>query len=103
MPFEAKVAVNTEVDIYAQVRQYIDVDHFDYEVISDDSGSSPRKQAQRVGKHKLCLIGDQFGIYLARDGAFVNCSPDKPLWARTELSKPIIAEIRETLREMIQA
>jgi hypothetical protein len=103
VPFEAKVAVNTEPDIYSQIRQYINIDHFDYnEIRSDGKETTSRKGSQKAGNHKVCLIGDQFGIYLTQNASFINCSLDKPLWARTELSKAKITEVKETLKHALR-
>lgn len=86
IPFEAKVGIATEKDILTQVKKYTHVDYF-----------IKNGQRYEVGQHGYCLLGDQFGIYLCKDGQWVDCSAQQPLWPRTSLNRKSMREIQEYL------
>ena len=92
IPFEAKVGIATEKDILAQVKKYTHVDYFICDALRYE-----------VGQHGYCLLGDQFGIYLCKDGQWVDCAADRPLWPRTSLNRKTMREIQEYLGLKLRA
>jgi hypothetical protein len=92
IPFEAKVGIATEKDILSQVKQYTHVDYF-----------IRGGQKYPVGQHGYCLLGDQYGVYLCKDGQWVDCAADRPLWARTSLNRKTMREIQEYLGMKLRA
>lgn len=91
IPFEAKVSVAAERDILGQVRKYTGITSFRRKSMSID-----------VGNHGICLIGDQYGIYLCKDGAFVDCDAHTPLWPRTGITKKTPQQIRDRVGKLLQ-
>jgi hypothetical protein len=54
-----------------------------------------------VKNHGVCLVADQYGIYLTKDGEFVDCSATKPRWPRTQLSRAQLNDIRKELQKLL--
>ena len=50
---------------------------------------------------RVCLVADAEGLYLVSGKGYEGCSPDRPLWQRTELSPAVIRSIREQLRRAV--
>ncbi len=90
IPFEAKVSVATEPDILGQIKQYTHIDSFTMNGIK-----------YHVGQHGYCLLGDQKGIYLCKDGKWVGCSATVPLWPRTSLNRSSMQEIQAYLQNIL--
>jgi len=94
VPLEAKVAVNTEVRIRDQVQQYINIDAF-------------RRREGRtlittpMRPHGICLVADQYGIYMTHNGEFIDCAPDQPRWDRRQLTRAEIRDIRNTVTKYL--
>lgn len=95
VPLEGKLNVSVEKNLPEQLRQYISVDSFRPIL-------NPRKGDWiKTPRQPICLVGDQSGIYLTRDGEFVDCSPEKPLWRREEFDESVAESIRERVGEEI--
>lgn len=94
VPLEAKVAVNTEVRIHDQVKQYIHTDAFRYR---DDH----KLVTTPMRLHGVCLVADQYGIYLTHNGEFIDCTTNRPRWDRRQLTRKIIQEIRDTVAQYL--
>lgn len=90
VPLEAKVAVNTEVRIRDQVQQYINIDAFHHR-------EGRTRITTPMRPHGVCLVADQYGIYLTHNGEFIDCTPDRPRWDRRQLTRKVIKEIRDTV------
>jgi hypothetical protein len=89
VPFEAKVNVNSERDMLEQIKKYTESESFN--MSSDDSTRMVRVS---MPTHRVCLLGDQHGIYLTVNSQFVDCASDRPLWPRTALSTAMLNDIR---------
>ena len=87
VPLEAKVAVNTEVRMRDQIQQYINIDAFRYR-----AGKTLVTTSMRP--HGVCLLADQYGVYLTHNGEFIECAPDRPRWDRRQLTRATITDIR---------
>lgn len=96
VPFEAKVNVNSERDILEQIKKYTLSESF---LMGADESIKP----VRVGMptHRICLLGDQHGIYLTVNHRFVDCAADRPLWPRTSLSKDMIHDIQKRIAQYL--
>lgn len=90
IPFEAKVSVATEPDILGQITQYTHIDSF-----------TMLGNRFNVGQHGYCMLGDQKGIYLCKDGKWVGCSATEPLWPRTSLNRRSMQEIQRYMQNLL--
>lgn len=94
IPVEAKLNILAERDVLGQVAEYVAIDYF----------------IPTLGRHKskrfvandstLCVIADQSGLYIVKNGEFSACSPGEPIWRREELDHPIMQTIRDRIREV---
>jgi hypothetical protein len=96
IPFEAKVNVNSEKDILGQIKKYTESDAFNMSI-----ESSTRKIRQPMPQHRICLLGDQHGIYLTVNSEFVGCTATQPRWPRTQLSRAQLNDIRKELQKLL--
>lgn len=94
VPLEAKVAVNTEQNILGQVSQYIKLNAFRYR-----DGKNLVNVPMRP--HGVCLLADQYGIYMTHNGEFIECTPYQPRWDRRELKRADILDIRNTVAKYL--
>jgi hypothetical protein len=93
VPFEAKVNVNSERDILAQLRKYTHSITF-----TMTQEESTQKVRQQMPTHRVCLLGDQHGIYLTVNNQFVDCAQDRPRWHRRDFSRALMTSIKETIQ-----
>ena len=93
IPFEAKVNVNSERDILAQLRKYTHSSTF----TMSQEGSTQRVR-KSMPTHRVCLLGDQHGIYLTVNNQFVDCAADRPRWHRRDFSRALMTNIKETVQ-----
>jgi hypothetical protein len=91
IPIEAKVTVAAERDILGQIQKYTGISSFGRSTTMTE-----------MTNHGICLIGDQYGIYLCKDGAFVDCDAHTPLWPRTGITKKTPQQIRDRVRKLLQ-
>lgn len=96
VPVEAKLNVRAERDLPGQVRKYLRADAF-----RPRRGAARGRVVQTARPGLWCLVADQAGVYALRDGAFVDCSLDEPLWPRGQMTSTTGAEIRAWLRERL--
>lgn len=54
-----------------------------------------------VKDNKLCIVVDQFGIYLIIENNYVNCNGNNPFWKRTDINFDVINNMRKALRKYI--
>jgi hypothetical protein len=94
VPLEAKVSVNTEPNIRGQVSQYINLSGFKFR-----NGS--RMTTISVKSHGVCLVADQYGVYLTKDGKFVDCTATEPRWPRSTLTRSVIRNIRAAVKNLL--
>jgi hypothetical protein len=94
IPLEAKVAVNTEPNINEQVEKYINLTAFKFR-------NGVQTKTISVKNHGVCLVADQYGIYITKDGEFVDCSATKPRWPRTTLTRRVIRHIRAAVKNLL--
>lgn len=92
VPFEAKVNVNSERNILEQVKKYTESDTFNMSLKDVDK---PVRVAMPT--HRICLLGDQHGIYLTVNSQFIDCAADRPLWPRTSLSTAMLKDMRQRI------
>jgi hypothetical protein len=95
--FEAKVNVNSERDILQQIKKYTESTTFNF-----SPENEPRAIKAPMPKHRVCLLGDQHGIYLTVDSQFIDCAVDRPRWHRTSLSREVLRDIRTTVERYIK-
>lgn len=93
VPVEAKLNLQTERDLPAQLAQYTHIDAF-----------TPRHGARRgtsitTTPSDLCLVIDQAGLYTTRNGRFSSCSAEVPLIARTALPNLSNTAVRQRILE----
>jgi hypothetical protein len=88
--------VNSEKDILGQIKKYTESDTFNMSI-----ESSTRKIRQPMPPHRICLLGDQHGIYLTVNSEFVGCTATEPRWPRTQLSRTQLTDIREELQKLL--
>ena len=50
---------------------------------------------------RICLLGDQHGIYLTVNSQFIDCASDRPLWPRTSLSKALLRDIQKRVAQYL--
>lgn len=95
VPVEAKLSLGVEANLAGQLAQYLRADTI-----------KPRRGV-RLGERipvqpsAICLVIDQAGLYLTRDGVFVNCSSKQPLLTRPELGQCSGEDVRAKLRPLI--
>lgn len=92
VPFEAKVNVNSERNILEQVKKYTESDTFNMSLKDVDK---PVRVAMPT--HRICLLGDQHGIYLTVNSQFIDCAADRPLWPRTSLSTTMLKDMKQRI------
>lgn len=98
VPVEAKLSVLSEKDLSAQLRQYNRVEEF-VPTLAPNKGTRYPKNGENV-EQSVCLVADQAGVYLTRDGEFVDgCSLEEPLWRRGDLDESTPEAIRQRVRE----
>lgn len=95
IPVEAKLNVKAEKDIHAQLAEYSNIDSFVPTLGFEKGKECP------ADTHSVCLVADQFGVYVFSNGEFSGCSPGKPIWRREELDHPIRQTIRDRIREVV--
>ena len=95
LPVEAKVNVLAEQDIASQIRKYI---HIDYFVPAKDAHKDTRIG---VDDSPFCLVIDQAGIYLTKDGEFFGCGPDLPLFERENLVQSKLPHVRDKIIKLL--
>jgi hypothetical protein len=93
-PLEAKVAVNTEPNIKEQVEKYINLTAFKFR-------DGVQTKTISVKNHGVCLVADQYGVYLTKDGEFIGCTATEPRWPRTQLSRAQLTDIRKELQKLL--
>lgn len=93
VPVEAKLNILAERDMLGQVAQYVAIDYF--------TPTLGRHKGERFGAtdSTLCVIADQSGLYIVKNGEFYDCSPGEPTWRREELDHSIIQTIRDRIGE----
>lgn len=91
IPVEAKLNLLAEPNLLAQVARYVNVDEI---VPTLGAGRDTRRSVKPSG---ACLVVDQSGIYLVRDGAYSDCIPGKPIWRREGLRGVTGAQLRDWL------
>lgn len=96
IPFEAKVNVNSERNILEQIKKYTESEAFN---MTTEEEARPFRVS--MPGHRICLLGDQHGIYLTVNSTFVDCAADRPLWPRTSLSKDALANMRQRIAQYI--
>lgn len=96
IPFEAKVNVNSERNILEQIKKYTESEAFN---MTTEEEAKPFRVS--MPGHRICLLGDQHGIYLTVNSTFVDCAADRPLWPRTSLSKDALANMRQRIAQYI--
>jgi hypothetical protein len=89
VPIEAKLSVLLERDIPAQVQRYIHVD-----TMKPTKGTN-RNRTFVVADSSLCIVADQDGIYVTKNGKFVDSAPGSPKWKREQLNQAVVRDIRE--------
>jgi hypothetical protein len=89
-PVEAKRSLWSWPDLLGQVDQYVHVSEYEVRV----SGGRLRLPGDDTG---VCLVIDQAGVYLVRDGAYVQSERGRPLWSRVELAERTGEELRGQL------
>lgn len=88
---EAKLNIQCEKDIIAQITKYTNANYF-----VPTTGQNKGNKYQT--KSSLCLIGDMHGLYLVCKDRFVEGKTEKPAWKREDLSKDSsITDIRDKL------
>ena len=93
IPVEAKVNIRTERDILTQVAQYVHVDSF-----TPTLGAHRHNRPFEVSRSTVCIIADQSGIYIVKDGQFLHCHPGAPVWKREALSYTTATDIRNWIQ-----
>lgn len=96
IPFEAKVNVNSERNILEQIKKYTESEAFN---MTTEEEAKPFRVS--MPGHRICLLGDQHGIYLTVNSTFVDCASDHPLWPRTSLSKDALENMRQRIAQYI--
>lgn len=91
IPFEAKVNINTERNLPQQIEKYTYIDSF----VTEEEG------VINSTRHGICLLGDQYGIYLTENSRFINCSPGNPLWPRTSINADTPRLIRDYVAQYL--
>lgn len=95
IPVEAKLNVLAERNVLGQVAEYVSLDHF-------VPSLGERKGEQFVANGStLCVIADQSGLYIVKDGEFLDCSPGEPIWMRKELDHSTAQAIRDRIEKEI--
>lgn len=97
IPVEAKLNVIVEHGLVSQVLKYTHTDFFiptkgvakDKMITLDDS--------------PFCIVMDQAGLYLLKDGEFVSCSVTAPLFERKDLHRGNTKYVRDHLMELINS
>ncbi len=93
VPVEAKLNLQAERDLPAQLAQYTHIDAF-----------TPTRGARRgtpipTTPSDVCLVIDQAGLYTTRNGRFSGCSADAPLIARRALPDLSNTAVRQRVLE----
>lgn len=91
MPIEAKLNVLSERNLSSQLEKYIHLNSF------TPTNGPHRGKSFKVDDLSLCLVVDQFGVYITSDGEFITCSPGKPVWKRDQIDYSTIANMRKHL------
>jgi hypothetical protein len=94
-PVEAKRSLWSWPDLLEQVAQYVGVQAFD---VAAPSGARQRVPA---ADHGACIVIDQDGMYLVRDGDYIESGPGRPLWSRHALTSLAGATLRRRLLRML--
>ena len=92
IPVEAKINILAEKDILSQVAQYVQINSF------TPTQGAHRHELFEVSRSTVCIIADQSGIYIVKDGQFLHCHPGTPVWKREALSHTTATEIRGWLQ-----
>ena len=88
IPVEAKINILAEKHILSQVAQYVQIDSF------TPTLGAHRHESFEVSRSTVCILADQSGIYIVKDGQFLHCHPGTPVWQRAALNHTTAAEIR---------
>lgn len=95
IPVEAKLNVLSEMDIESQIERYIHIDSF-----SPTIGSTRRTMTTDPDS-SVCLVVDQFGVYVTVNGSFEHCQPGRPVWLREQMSHQTAHEIRQRMQTLM--
>lgn len=95
VPVEAKLNVLAERDLLGQVAKYVGIHSF-----TPTLGAN-RGKVYAADDHPLCLVADQSGVYVVKDGAYVWCAPGRPAWPREGMTHETVAEMRARLKELL--
>lgn len=91
IPVEAKLNILAEQDLRSQLAKYTHIDRFNPTLGSSIGSSYP------MDDESCCLVFDQSGMYITHEGAFINCSGDKPLIKREDIQQLGMTKFREQL------
>ena len=95
LPVEAKLNVLAERNIASQVTKYTHIDFF-----VSAKGTSKDKKID-VGDSPFCLVIDQAGIYLTKDGEFVGYGSDSPICKRENLVRSKLPHLRDKIVKLL--
>ena len=96
VPFEAKLNVLSERDVFSQVAKYMNIDSF-----VPTKGSSRGKMFE-ANQSPVCLIADQSGVYIiSSKGGFADCSYGNPVWKREQLGEVGSVGFREFIERCV--
>jgi hypothetical protein len=95
LPVEAKINVLAEQDTVSQIRKYIHIDFF------VAAKGAPKDNRIKIADLPFCLIIDQAGIYLTKNGEFLGCGLDSPLCKRENLLRDNLLQVRDEIVQLI--
>jgi hypothetical protein len=96
VPIETKRNILTERHLQEQLQKYIHIDSF-------VPTQGPHRDRQfDVADLRYCVVIDQSGIYLTRDGEFDGCSPGSPSWPREDINHETVRTIRRQLCDWLR-
>lgn len=95
LPVEAKLNVLAEQNIASQVTKYTHIDFF-----VPAKGAYKDKRIH-VDDSSFCQVIDQAGIYLTKDGEFVGCSPNSPIFERKNLVRSKLPHVRDKIVKLL--
>jgi hypothetical protein len=95
IPVEAKLNILAERDLMSQIAKYVKIDTF-----VPTKGSS-RSKIFQVTDQGICIVADQSGIYVVRNGEFFGCALGDPIWRRESLDHSSAHDIRSWMATIL--